>query len=113
MTRLSITERTLHMLEWGEFLRFYGGFVASSAARERIRSVGPVDSLEEELKLSADALRCAPKAEIPSLQGIEEIFDLIHKAGVENHVLEGIELFHIGRLSAINNETRKIITGIW
>ena len=106
-----ISQASAIVLEWPQFLQLFAEYVASSAAREEIRLVRPVDNLPEQLQLTRDALLCAQKGAMPSLSSIENIENLIRKTGIENHIAEGIELYRIGRLATLSNEIRNTASG--
>src|SRR5262245_37012296 len=103
---LRLTPSTLEMLEWPEFLEFYSGFAASPAGRERALRIKPVEDLENVLALSSEALACAQKDQIPALGSLENLNELLQRAAIENQILEGVELYRILRLIALNNEVR-------
>jgi DNA mismatch repair protein MutS2 len=106
-----ISKQSETVLEWPQFLELFSNYVTSAAAQEQIRSIKPVEDLATELKLTRNVLLAAQKGVLPSLAGLENLETLIHKSSIENHIAEGIELFRISRLSAINNEVRKTATG--
>ena len=108
---VQLTQSTLDMLEWPEFLQFYSGYAASPAGKERVLRLQPVESLQEELALSAEALACAQKDQIPSLSTLENLSVLLQRAAIENEILEGVEIFRIYRLVALNNEVRSYASG--
>jgi DNA mismatch repair protein MutS2 len=105
---LKSSQQTLEVLEWPEFLRFYSGFVASSAAKARAARIVPSDMPEKELALAREVLDAASHDLMPALAPLEDITDLLKKSAIENHILEGIELVHVAKLAALNNETRRM-----
>lgn len=111
MALLQLTESTLTMLEWPEFLQFYSTFAASPAGREQALLLKPAESLQEELALSAEALTCAMKDQVPAMGSLENLTTLLQRAAIANEALEGVELYRIHRLLALNNEVRSYAAG--
>ena len=99
------------MLEWPEFLRFFSSFVDSAAGKEIASNLRPLQNLDEQLQLSREALDCARQGRVPSLTTLELIPEILHRASIENDVLEGIEIYRVFRLAALNNEVRNRISG--
>src|SRR3972149_4592100 len=106
MSGLIISERALQMLEWPQFLELFSSFISSPAARQQIAKVRPVDRHDEQLQLSQEALQCAARGQIPSMDSLEDVAPLLQKSLIENTVLDGIEVHHVGRLTMLNNELR-------
>jgi dsDNA-specific endonuclease/ATPase MutS2 len=105
--QLQISDRTLNMLEWPSFLEFYSSFVSSPAAREEVHRLRPLTGLKEQWILSAEALICAEKNEIPGFANLENISPLLERSKIQNQFLPGVELYRILRLISLNNEIRK------
>ena len=106
-----ITKQSAEVLEWPQFLQLFSGYTTSPAASERALTIAPFEDLHQELELTRDALLNAQKGTLPSLSGLENIEHLIHRSAIENHIAEGMELYRIGKLAAINNEVRSTAAG--
>src|SRR5437868_2565251 len=109
--KLSISKATAGMIQWPEFLQLYARYVASPAAAAHIPDVRPVEDPAAEMDLTREVLACAQKQEIPGLSGLEDIGDVIRKSAIANQTMEGIELFRIARLAALNNDVRQSVGG--
>ncbi len=101
-----ISASASRMLEWLDFLEYLSGFTVSPAGRQKILAMQPPEDMEAELAVSNEALQCALKDQIPSLSTLENCEDLIHKSAIENQVMDGVEILHILKLIALNNEIR-------
>jgi DNA mismatch repair protein MutS2 len=108
---MEISNRTAQMLEWPDFLQFYSAYVSSPAGRNRMAQIVPVADLTSELQLSREILDCAKKGILPGFESLENISSMLEKAAIPNQILDGINLFHIGRLAALNNEIRTQASG--
>ena len=101
-----ISPSAARMLEWPEFLNYLSGFAASVPGQHKIQQMRPPGDLQVEIGLSHEALQIALKDQIPSLQTLEDCEELIHKSAIENQVMDGVQIIHIQRLVALNNEIR-------
>ncbi|MCI0613173.1 hypothetical protein L0244_09300, partial [bacterium] len=106
-----ISPSAARMLEWPEFLEYFSGFASSAAGRQKILAIQPPEDLKAELETSHEALQCALKDQIPSLSTLENSEELIHKAAIENQIMDGAEIIHILKLIALNNEIRNSAQG--
>src|SRR5262245_10611637 len=106
-----ISSEAATMLEWPAFLDLFSSFISSPAARQRIRTISPVEDLASELQLSREALLCAHKLQIPNFSTLEDVSALLKKSAIENQIMDGIELYHVGQFAAINNEIRNQTNG--
>jgi DNA mismatch repair protein MutS2 len=106
-----ISEQSAAVLEWPQFLELFSGYTTSPAARQQVNKISAPRNLQEELDLTRDSLLSAQKGTLPSLSGLEDIELLIRKSAIESHVVEGIDLYRIGKLAAINNEIRNSSAG--
>src|SRR5262245_55322310 len=111
MNTFYISPSASRMLEWPDFLQYFSGFASSAAGRQKILALQPPDDLMAELEISHEALQCALKDQIPSLSTLEDSEQLIHKAAIENQVMDGAEILHILRLIALSNEIRNSAEG--
>ena len=105
-SNFKISPPAARMLEWPEFLNYLSGFAASVPGQHKIQQMRPPDDLQVEIGLSHEALQIALKDQIPSLQTLEDCEELIHKSAIENQVMDGVQIIHIQRLVALNNEIR-------
>lgn len=108
---MRISSETAAMLEWPSFLELYSTFISSPAARQRVRTITPVPDPASELQLSREALLCAHKLQIPSFSSLEDVTALLKKSAIENQIMDGIELYHVGQFAAISNEIHNQANG--
>ena len=106
-----LSEQTKAVLEWPQFLELFARSITSEAARQRAASLGPVADLSDQLALTREVLLCAQKGVLPSLSSLEDVEASIKKTAIENHIAEGIDLFHLARLASLNNEIRNTGAG--
>ena len=106
-----LSESTLAMLEWPEFLRFFSAFVDSDPGKELIADLHPSKDLDTQMRLTREALDCARQDHAPSFRTLELIQEVLHRAAIENEILEGVEIYRTFRLAALNNEIRNRISG--
>lgn len=107
--KFQVSDRTAEMLEWPAFLQFFAGFAHSPAGKAMVaRSVVPAESLQKELQLTREILACVAKEDLPALTTLEDITDWIRKSAIENTILEGVELYRISKLAALNNDARRL-----
>lgn len=109
--RFHISPSAARMLEWPEFLQYFSGYASSAAGRQKILELQAPEDLKAELEISHEALQCALKDQIPSLSTLENSEELIHKAAIENQVMDGAEILHLLKLIALNNEVRNSAEG--
>jgi len=107
---MHLSEQTKAVLEWPQFLELFSQSVTSTAARERMGAIAPVDDLPQQLGLTREVLVCAQKGVLPSLSSLEDLEELVRKTAIENHIAEGMDLFRLSRMASLNNEIRN--TGV-
>jgi DNA mismatch repair protein MutS2 len=106
-----LSQRTADMLEWRSFLNLYATFVDSEPARKNAQLMKPSPELQHDLNLTREALLCVQKGQAPSFASMEDISLILQKAAIENHVLEGMELYHTMRLASLNNDVGSRLKG--
>ena len=106
-----LTESTMAMLEWPEFLRFFSTFIDSQPGKETAADLRPLADLDQQRQLTREALDCVRQDRAPSFRLLEFIPEILHRASIENDILEGVEIYRVYRLAALNNENRNRISG--